>query len=149
MRMHTTTERLFFGNRRQALAAAALGLLLLVTFAPTLVELVKEWWNTPEYGHGLLMPPVAAWMVWDRRHKLAEMRRRESRGSNWLAVLAALGFVPALALFLLGEMKLSWFFKPYAFVAAVTGSVAILWGRQGLKALRAPLVVLFLMCPVS
>ena len=107
MRMHTTTERLFFGNRRQALAAAALGLLLLVTFAPTLVELVKEWWNTPEYGHGLLMPPVAAWMIWDRRHKLAEMRRRESRGSNWLAVLAALGFVPALALFLLGEMKLS------------------------------------------
>jgi EpsI family protein len=123
-----------------------LGGLLLGAFAPTLVELGREWVHVPEYGHGLLMPPVAAWMIWNRRRQLGALRRR--RDLRWLPLAAACALVPIGGLLLLGEMKLSWFLKPMAFVGALAACIAVLYSWRGLKALAAPLVVLGLMCPI-
>jgi len=141
-------ERLFFGDRRQVIAAFGLGLLLLVAFAPTLVELVRELWTVPEYGHGLLMPPFAAWLVWERRRELAAMRRVRHPADPPVAVLAALGMLVCVTILVLGEMKYSWAFKPYAFVGCLALCVALLFGWRGLGALWKPLFVLFLMCPI-
>jgi len=137
-----------FGERHWNLAAAAFAALLLVAFGPTLAELGGVWVNWPEYGHGLLMPPVAAWMIWERRSELARLRRCESRAGAWAAVLAACLFFPLLAMLVAGEMKLSWFLKPFAFVPALALGVFVLYGWKGLRALAAPLAVLMLMLPL-
>ena len=143
--MTVQAQRLFFGSTRENLFAVLLGALLLTAFGPTLVELARNCWDRAEYGHGLLMPPVAAWMIWERRHELAKLRRRSA--APWMSILGALAFVPILTLLLLGEIKYSWFLKPYAFVGAVGAGVLVLYGWQGVRALMAPLVVLLLMCP--
>jgi len=122
-------------------------MLLFVAFAQTLVEMGREWFAHAEYGHGVLMPPVAAWMVWQRRSQLKALRRT-GRASPWLELSAALALVPLGVLLLLGELRLSWFLKPFAFVGALAACIVILYSWDGLKALLAPLFVLCLMCPI-
>ena len=46
---------------------ALIGLGFAVLFARPFVLLVDDWWNNPEAGHGLLLAPVAAWLVWRTR----------------------------------------------------------------------------------
>jgi exosortase len=120
---------------------AFVGGLLLVAFGPTLVELVAYWWDHPEYSHGFLIPVIAGAMLWARRKEI-----RTAVGSP--SLVGALLVVPCVALLLLGEMKLSWFLKPYAFVAALGATAWALFGRRALVAAAAPWLVLFLMCPL-
>ena len=35
-----------------------------ILFAQPFYLLVKDWWTVPEYGHGLLLAPVALWLAW-------------------------------------------------------------------------------------
>lgn len=35
-----------------------------ILFAQPFTQLVKDWWTVPEYGHGLLLAPVALWLAW-------------------------------------------------------------------------------------
>jgi EpsI family protein len=143
----STQESLFPGSLRERLLGVVLALLLVAAFAPTLVEMGTQWFKHAEYGHGVLMPPVALWMVWERRGRLRELRR-SGRGSPWAEIACALALLPIGTLLLLGEMRLSWFLKPFAFVAALAACIVILYSWDGLKALLAPLFVLSLMCPI-
>ncbi len=138
----------FPGPRHQRLFACLLGGLLLAAFFPTLVEMAREWIVRPEASHGLLMPPVAAWLIYERRHELALLRRRDSAGASVTQLLAALAIVPAMAVLLLGEMKLSWYLKPYALVAALVAAYAGLYGWRALRPLLPAIVALLLMCPL-
>jgi EpsI family protein len=144
--VHVRSQALFLSSPRDRAAAVLLAILLLAAFWPTLAELGREWVDVPEYGHGLLMPPVAAWMIWRRRRELAALRR--GADNRWLPLLGALALVPLTGALLLGEMNLSWFLKPLAFVGALVACVALLYSWRGLRALAAPLLVLLLMCPV-
>ena len=119
--------KLFFSSARvERLAAALLAMLLLLAFVPTLLEMGREWFRYAEYGHGVLMPPIAAWMIWERRGRLAQLRRT-GRASPWLELTAGLSLVPFGVLLLLGEMRLSWFLKPFAFVGALAACTVILY----------------------
>jgi exosortase len=44
------------------LAATVLAFVLL--FVQPFVSLTRDWWNSPEAGHGLLLAPVAVWLAW-------------------------------------------------------------------------------------
>jgi exosortase len=47
--------------------AAALLVVGLAAYWPTLVEMVRVWWDEPDYSHGFLVVPAAAWLAWARR----------------------------------------------------------------------------------
>ena len=36
----------------------------IVLFAQPAMKLVRDWWNDPDAGHGLLLFPVAIWLAW-------------------------------------------------------------------------------------
>lgn len=127
--------------RRLAVLEAGCAALLFACFAPTFRELVAEWILRPEFSHGFLMVAVAGWMVWERRAEFARLERCASIPGA-LVVAVCLGFL------LLGEMKLSWFLKPYAFVGCAGGLVWAFHGWKGVRAFFPVLVVLFLMCPL-
>jgi exosortase len=129
------------GSRSHRVVLVAVVGLLLVTFLPTLIELVTYWIDHPEYGHGFLMPLVAGWLLWERKADLVTLRPQPSFGGVLL-------LIPCLAVLLLGEMKLSWFLKPYAFVGSLA---AVLWAFYGWRAVRLctpALIALLLMCPL-
>lgn len=118
----------------------ALGLAA-IAFGPTIPELVREWIDRPEYSHGFLMPIVSGWVIWEQREKLAALPRRNS----WVGLVPL--FVSLLAL-LLGEMKLSFFLKPYALVGVLGSLIWVFRGWRGFCAFVPALIPLLLMCPL-
>ena len=71
-----------------ALAAAAVGLLSLWPFWDGLTEMWGWWIDSPEYSHGLLIPPVAAFLIWQQKDRL---ERVPFTGSRWGVALVLLG----------------------------------------------------------
>ena len=58
----------FAGARAPTLAAlvplALTAALFAILFAKPFTLLVRDWWTSPEAGHGLLLAPVAIWLAW-------------------------------------------------------------------------------------
>ena len=49
--------------RASPLPAAVSAILFVVLFARPMERLANDWWNNPEAGHGLLLFPLAVWMI--------------------------------------------------------------------------------------
>lgn len=98
-------------SRRGLAWAAIVGALVLVLYFPTLRWLAMTWMQDPYYSHGWLIPPVFAFLVWQRRRVL-----RDRRPANAGLFLLGLG----LALYALG------WFSSAQFVVA--GSLPVVLG---------------------
>ena len=115
--------------------------LLGIAFGPAIADLVGSWVQRPEYSHGFLMPPIAAWVLWERRAQLASLAPRPS-------IVGIVIMAVALAALLVGEMGLFRWIRAPALVGALG---ALLWSLYGWSAVRIALpalVVLLLMCPL-
>lgn len=51
-------------TRDELLALGATTIAFALLFAKPFNLLVRDWWNLPEAGHGLLLAPVAIWLCW-------------------------------------------------------------------------------------
>ena len=49
--------------RASPVPAAVSAILFVVLFARPIERLANDWWNNPEAGHGLLLFPLAVWMI--------------------------------------------------------------------------------------
>lgn len=56
---------------RAAAILATAALCVLALFHQTAVSLVQTWLNNPSFAHGIAVVPVALWLAWERRHRLA------------------------------------------------------------------------------
>ena len=127
-------------TQHRALGLLSVGLLI-AAFGPTMADLVKSWIDRAEYSHGFLMPPMAAWLLWERRRELMRLSPAPS-------ALGVVLLVPCLALLLVGEMRLfSWIRAP-ALVAACGALTWSFYGGKGVRLILPALVVLALMCPL-
>lgn len=70
-------------------AAVAVGVALLASYLPSVRDLVRLWWDEPNYSHGFLVAPISALILWQRRDRLAEIEAKPSV-LGWIAVLAIL-----------------------------------------------------------
>jgi exosortase A len=124
-----------------ALALLGLGLALLAgLFREEAAAAIHTWNTSTAYNHCWLVPPIAAWLAWQRRHRLAVLA---PRASPWLALLAV---APALLWFAaerLGVMEgrqLAALGLAYALVLAALGW-RVVW------AMAVPLAYLVFMVP--
>lgn len=115
---------------------AALG-----AFQAGLLDMLSTWQTREEYSHGILVPAIAAFLVWQRRDVL---ERIEYRGSWAGAVLVAIGMVACL----LGKIATLYVLQQYAFVLVLYGLVIAFGGWKLGSNLRAPLLILLLMVPL-
>jgi len=106
---------------------AVLVAVLLALYAPVLVRLVRQWWTEPDYSHGFLVPLLSAYLIWQRRDKLAEVARKPS---NW-GLLVVLG---SLGLLFLGSLGAELFLTRISIIGTICGLIAYF---AGLKLLRA------------
>jgi exosortase D (VPLPA-CTERM-specific) len=120
-----------------ALAGAALGF----AFWPALARLYETWTTTEEYSFGILVPLISAFLLWQRRDRLAATRFEPS----WLgvAVLAAGLGVGAIA-----YVATASGLAQYAFLAALAGLVLAFVGRRQFALFVAPLAMLVFMLPL-
>ncbi len=75
-----------------AVAVAA----FVILYAEPFRTLVRDWWSDPEAAHGLLLAPLAAWLLW-RRGLIAEPRRQRLLGGAMLLAAVALRYASGLA----------------------------------------------------
>lgn len=110
-------------------------------FRDGLREMLDVWLTREEYSHGLLIPLIAGFLVWQKQAELAALTFRPA----WTGALV-LAF--ALLLNLLGQLSSVFVLQQYAFVLAIYGFVAALLGWSAVRLLWTPLLVLLFMIPL-
>src|SRR3982750_4848033 len=60
---------------RKFLQPIAIAAALAFVYFTMLVKLANDWWHDENYSHGLLIPFVIAFMLWQERGRLSEAKR--------------------------------------------------------------------------
>lgn len=103
-------------------------------------KLVSDWYNIGDESHGFLVPFFAAFLVWDKRHKLSRMIVQPS----WAGLpLVMLGSVTLL----LGVYGAELFLSRVSFVMILAGLIWTLCGKRIFRELLFPMAVLLLAIP--
>jgi exosortase D (VPLPA-CTERM-specific) len=100
------------------------------------------WWlDAPEYSHGLLIPPITLFLIWQQKDRL----ERLAFNGSWSGVaLVAFGGV----LLVLGQLATVYTLIQYAFLVTLFGLALALTGAAGFRLLFMPLFMLAFMIPL-
>jgi exosortase D (VPLPA-CTERM-specific) len=124
-----------------ALMALCVGLLSLWPFWDGLRQMWGWWIDSPEYSHGLLIPPIAAFLIWQQKDRL---QRLPFVGSWWGVAVVALGGFGLLV----GELGTVFTIVQYAYVLTLYGLVLAFLGRRAFRLIAMPLLILLFMIPL-
>ena len=128
-------------DRLPQLAAAAIAALMLgIVFQKTFTFLYVNW-HREEYSHGFLVPPISAFLLWQRR---ALLKRLPLQGS-WLGFGIVL---VGLSLFFLNFFATINGADAYALVIVIAGFTLAALGWQGFRVALVPIALLLLMNPL-
>lgn len=120
---------------------AVTALLLVAVFFDSLAWMSQKWFESEEYSHGVMIPFVAAYLAYQRRHRLVH----DSRNANVLALpLLAFG----LAAFVVADLATIYVGVLLAFLLCVYALVLLSLGWRNTKELIAPLAILAFMVPL-
>jgi exosortase len=121
----------------------ALAALLLLTW-PVWRWLWGEWMGNEYYSHGILIPFVSLYLVYQRFRNDKELRGSPIQGSNWGLLLIALG----LALYLWFFSQRAFYLAAFATIVMIGGLVWTIGGTHVAKRLIFPIAYLALMVPL-
>lgn len=122
-------------------AALAIGLASLWPFWDGLRIMWGSWIDSAEYSHGLLIPPIAAFLVWQQKDRLERM---PFAGNWWGVGIIALGG----ALLVLGQLGTVYVIVQYAYVITLYGLILSFVGWPAFRLIAAPLLILLFMIPL-
>jgi exosortase len=128
-------------NLSKRLPLLVLGVVLLLTYLPVMVDLVKDWWQDPNYSHGFLIPLVSIYLVHKKWPKLVQS---EKKPCWWGLGLLLFG----LSLLVLGTAGAEYFTARLSFVVVMAALVAYLYGERPLGLLLVPICYLLFMIPI-
>jgi exosortase D (VPLPA-CTERM-specific) len=114
---------------------------LVFVFLPALQWLYAGWMTREEYSFGILVPFIAAFLLWQRRDQLAAVRF-EGSGLGVLVLIAGLG------LGVLAYLATARTFAQYAFLASLAGVTLAFVGTRQFGLVAAPLGMLLFMLPL-
>lgn len=118
-----------------------LAVLAAVSFESSFGVLFQNWIHNEEFSYGLLIPPIAAYLIWKRSDRL-----KAAAISSWTPgfLLAAIGCGLQVLASRSGTLLLSGF----ALVGLLIGMTGFLWGPKILRICLGPLALLILMVPL-
>jgi len=126
---------------RNALIAltAAFGVIFAV-FYETLVTLVMTWWDKPEYNHCLLILPIIAYLIHERREIFHKITPKP----------CFLGLVPILGggiLWLLGDLADANVVRQFGLMIIMQGCLLAILGKRVVLALIFPIFYMIFLIP--
>ncbi len=124
-----------------ALAAVAVGLLSLWPFWDGLTRMWGWWIDSPEYSHGLLIPPVAAFLIWQQKDRLERVPFTGSWGGVALVLLGGAALV-------LGQLGTVFTIVQYAYVITLCGLILSFLGWPAFRIIAVPILILLFMIPL-
>jgi exosortase B len=123
-----------------AFAMLALGFALL--YLPFYAELARTIWATDEQGHGPIILAVSFWLLYARRHEIAEALARPQPWLGWPLILFA------CLLFAFGRSQDIIMFAGVSQIFMLAGVLLVFRGPAALKAASFPLFFLVFMIPL-
>jgi exosortase len=120
-------------------AVAILAVLTVVYWSS--MRMLLHFWDTPDYSHGYLVPPFAAFLLWIRR----DMFSMDNQGGAWLGAI----LIFAAALFFVAAGVLG--FKSigaFSIIPAITGIVLMVGGWGMLRWSWPAILFLVFMIPL-
>ena len=139
-----------------ALLAIVVFGLLGYLFFPTLKEIALICWNDDDYSHGVLLPFVAAYMIWDRREIISQRIRSAHPADNDQEIskkesnvfLAEILLLLGMFIFFLGQASGLSYASWLAFFPTTLGIIHLIFGRTVMLCLAAPILLLFMAKPL-
>jgi exosortase len=110
-------------------------------YAEILQSLYSDWMNDPNYSHGLLVPIISGYFIWQQRDRLEKLEIKP-------AISGIILIIFALLVLFAGVAAQEYFSKRASLVFLLAGIVLFLLGWQWLKALALPVGFLFFMIPL-
>lgn len=110
-------------------------------YAPILYRLVRQWWTDPNFSHGFFVPAFSAFIVWQNRDRLKQIRRQPSTSGLVIILLSLLMLV-------VGIFGVELFLSRISLIFLIAGMVIFFLGWAMLRAILFPLAFLALMIPI-
>lgn len=123
------------------LLAVVVSGLLGITFYKGFDFIFYMWFNKEEYSHGVLIPFISAFLVWQRKDIL---ERIPFRGSVSGLILVILGLV----LLAMGRMSALSLLINYAMIIVIAGILLAYMGWRAFRIIFVPVLLLFFMIPL-
>ena len=116
--------------------------LLLVAYLPTIAWMADRWFAKESYySHGVLIPLVSLFVIWQRRDALGKIRVSGSFAGLWIVAISL--FVNIIC----AALKI-YFISGFSLVFAIYGLVLFFFGKEMVRNMIFPLSFLFLMIPL-
>ena len=139
---HGADTRPVFRLPRLAWVLLSVALAASVLAVKTGLAQMMGWLLTrPEYSHGIIIPFVAAFLVWQRRDQIERM----PFPGSWVGLLLAL--VGAIVGFI-GKMSALFTIQDYSVLITLYGVILTLTGWRVFRLLWVPLLILIFMVPL-
>lgn len=115
--------------------------IFMLTYTPTLLWMWDRWFARDSYySHGILIPLVTGFLVWQRRSELSGIKHKRS---SWGMPLIAGG----LCIYLLSSLFRIYFTSAFSLLIVLTGMILFFYGTATLKKIVFPVCFLIFMVP--
>jgi exosortase len=128
--------------RRNFFQTIAIGAALAFVYSSVLVHLGRDWWNDENYSHGLLIPFIICYILWQERKRFGES---ESRPAVWWG---AIGVALSLLALWAGTAGAELFVQRISLVVMLASVVIYFSGFRRLRLIAVPLSLLILAIPI-
>jgi len=130
-----------FSFSRAQLVGAAFGALVLAVIFQNTFSLLLATWEREEYSHGILIPFISGYLLWQRRAQLASVPFEGSWAGAGLVLFG-------LVVYFLGSLAAITTVDAYALVIVVAGCVLAVIGWKAFRIALVPIALLLLMNPL-
>ena len=120
--------------------AVLTGLFVLALYEHGLNRMVDYWFTREEYSHGVIIPFITAFLIWQKKDVL----ERISFDGSWAGVVVTLVGTVIISI---GNISAITAIMQYGFVIALAGFILAYMGWRGFKEIWIPLSLLFFMIP--
>jgi exosortase D (VPLPA-CTERM-specific) len=139
--LESSTAPVWRLSRPLVAVALAVGCLSVWPFWDGLSRMWGSWIDSPEYSHGLLIPLVAAFLMWQQKERLERLPFVGSWSGTALVLLGGLFLV-------IGQLGAVYAIVQYAYVITIYGLVLAFLGWQAFRLVAVPLLILLFMIPL-
>ena len=120
----------------------AIAVALAFVYFSMLLKLGNDWWHDENYSHGLLIPFVIGFILWQERERLANVRRQP-----WTLIGAA-GISISLFMLWAGTAGAELFVQRMSLMTMLVSVVIYFFGARVIQLIAIPLTLLFLSIPI-